>query len=506
MILSVAVASSGIEDAEDAARALIRKQLDAPNAAEHADLWITASILRIFGERQLALQIAHIAPKSERSSLLKYVRSDARAGKESVDQLISAGRATRRNPSRALDLLNEVDVGSDPVLSVYRSDLRAAALKDLDLPGQANAKIQAAKTAHAIGWHSKRDHLLRYIAFERILDNECDAMYIEESTLVYNRRVLRAGERLVVYGVIEGEMIGIVVSPNRDDFIPLGKAEPILKQVSQAAELRKKGSADKIRRLLIDPLRLGDCRVLDIIPQSALQFVPFSALCPTAATTLWPHRPGLIRNFAREGEKPKLSIDVSSLRPLKGCRPVDLKDCLARRVRYRAVYVRLDMDGRFILHRDGAIHLQDFLAGCDTDLVVFACDGSARFVRPVERARDAFDKLSDALGDLQKGGGERTRRKMLKRTDAAMSELEKQLGSMQWGRQSLMSKSCPSFLVNVWTGGPEAAEQFLNRFHAHWILGKPVPVCLANAQREMRGAKEWSDPINWAGWQVWGRR
>ena len=60
-------------------------------------------------------------------------------------------------------------------------------------------------------------------------------------------------------------------------------------------------------------------------------------------------------------------------------------------------------------------------------------------------------------------------------------------------------------LVNYWTGGKEAAEQFLTRFHKHSATGKPAALCLANAQREMRETERWADPVFWAGWQVWGR-
>ncbi len=501
VVAATSFGSPSFSDARDAARAVARGELLVTRVDEVADPWVTASLLRASGKLDLAMSLARATRKDERSALCRFIRSESGNVTEMLQLLTAMSRVLRASPARALEISESVDLTAEPVLAVCAIEMRIQALESLERLGGIQARIETAKIAHAIGWTSKRDHSLRHLVYKHLVENE--PYWIDGSVLVSKMRTSKANERFVVYGTIGGETIGLVVGPHQAKFIPIGKTSQITELVSRTIETPTETNLGLLRKILVESLELGESEILDIVPQALFKLVPFSAI-NRRQTTLWPQSAHISWGNERAGGQPTRSIDVSNLRTLQGCRPVDLKRCLTSRDRYRAVYVRLELEGRLILHRDGAIHVQDFLSGCDTDLVAFGSDGSARFVRPADPARDALDVVLKALDDLEKG--KVTPREMLKHTDVATAEFEKQMKDMQLGPQSLMSKSCPSFLVNVWTGGPEAAEQFLNRFHAHWVLGKPAPVCLANAQREMKATKEWSDPVYWAGWQVWGRR
>jgi tetratricopeptide (TPR) repeat protein len=109
-------------------------------------------------------------------------------------------------------------------------------------------------------------------------------------------RHLLGGRVLVEYGQLAGELLAVVVEPRRSRLVPLGPSAPVLEQLRAlffalrrlaqpraaaalaAARLSADFRLEKLRQLLLTPLRLVADGELVIVPVGALHGVPWSAL------------------------------------------------------------------------------------------------------------------------------------------------------------------------------------------------------------------------------------
>jgi hypothetical protein len=63
----------------------------------------------------------------------------------------------------------------------------------------------------------------------------------------------------------------------------------------------------------------------------------------------------------------------------------------------------------------------------------------------------------------------------------------------------------PRALVALWGRDPQCRNALLQRFYRLWLQhGQAPEEALRGAQEYIQSRPEWSDPICWAGWQVWG--
>jgi tetratricopeptide (TPR) repeat protein len=190
---------------------------------------------------------------------------------------------------------------------------RAAALLAVEPAGGADLEddLEALRAVHAElealshqpdrGTVAPRSLLARQVAIESRIRRATWHRHPhgERATTTISPARLRedlAGRVLVEYGILDGRLVAVVVAPRRSRVVELGAVDAVLDQVRAlffalrrltqarpqsslaAARLSADVRVDRLRDLLVRPLRVAGDAELVIVPAGALHGIPWSAL------------------------------------------------------------------------------------------------------------------------------------------------------------------------------------------------------------------------------------
>jgi hypothetical protein len=499
------------------------------------DPWLVAHEVLQRGERDAAAAFAaEVGDEETRARLGSYVASDRSGPIPAVErERLSAARSKRLqgNPAASLEILDHLVPRCGSVFFVLVCHETAMALRDLEKKEEsARASLAGGKAAHAIGWRIRRNRLLRYVCYEKAIDR--GAYSLNSAYLAKARKAIAPSEAFVTYAEIQEEIVGITVTHDRTDFVPLGKA----KDVQEACRnVRAVGPGQPARgteahERLIAPLRLPQAATrLLIVPQGGFGDISFSLAAPKLETTCLPwaglwligeettrgrgilaiHDP-LVPTEPESGPRWSEARAVGSV--LLGGREATKEGfakAVGQRDRWRAIHFAcpFHVKSKSIIlapkGRDGGLlNVNELIEmRLKADLLVFSGGLTARMNLSAGDGRP-FEKFPK--GDISKMGVDE-----LEELIDRLEKFRKRFNAHDLRTRYVADDNAPRVIVSLWKIDLAATRAFMSRFYELWNPagreGLPTATALRRAQEFVRGHEEWAHPFYWAGWQLWGR-
>jgi len=477
---------------EDIRRAALQSDLDP---------WLVLHELLVLGEPLAARTfVGYVAEPEAREELARYLlMPGAQPSTEDVERLQSAHTVRLRGSAHtSVDILSTISTQCN-ILGVLIEEERGRAYRELgrEMPS-ASHMLRAGDYAHAIGWHARRDYLLRYVVADGTLGPSGQS--IDSSFLTGAERSVGKRECLIAYVRVQRTVVAVVVEGGETRFVPLGGADRIVERCAELGRTRGAVGADTARQLLLTPLHIGaGVERMIVVGTGLLSGVPFSAVAPDKQIVYVPvgypvgrcdDVPGKDILNVREPDDDDLWRGTETV-ILDGPRGID--EILARcSKRWRCIQFECSYDStRETL--GSALKVEELLmSNPRADLLVFASSHSSRM-----RMESGYCLL-DGMRDVRVGGEDVD--KLREATDL----FERRLKGQGITPLYLLDRERPQVLVHSWELDKQAGRVVLGTFYDLWKPGVEASEALYRAQAYVRSKEPWAQPRYWAGWQLWG--
>lgn len=494
--------------------------------ANPSELWVAVENLIAQRDKQAALKLVRgVTDADLRGALSRYIDSRPKDSDAlQVGDRIHAAKAKRlaNSPSSALQLLDGLKL-TKTVFSVQLEEERSLSLRDLGRREESERRgLSAAKIAHAIGWNTRRNRLLRYLCYSHYADDGVRAL--SSSYLILLRKKADSKTAIVVYVAVHweagDELIGVVVTPMKEQLVPLGPWPKIRAACASLESIKAGGesSSDQARAVLLEPLNLPPTiERLVIMPQIRLSRTPFALLAP--------HREIIYQCYTQiqieEKERGNGVLVIEAPSRTTGAVRSEAEEArtdlltggdatrgrflaTAKRKRWRAIHITCDpLDARGSLtlastkSDSGRItRLELIKMRLSADLVVLSAGQSAN----VDLVRgDGGLKLPTGPPGIDDPGFEA----WIKQMEEALKRMDTGSFRERFGTRYMFEDHCPRVLVSLWDVDPGATNELMKVFYSTWDKSDAATALLA-AQQAVRTHDAWKHPYYWAGWQLWG--
>ncbi len=326
---------------------------------------------------------------------------------------------------------------------------------------------------------------------------------------------------LIVYGFCLEECVALVLRPGDPRVVHLGPAEPVRQacrnlDVQASADTARAG-IDKLRELVVDPLKLPAAvrRVL-ISPDGALCYVPFNALWHGRTVTMTPSATTHV--LLREEVWPRGTQILALGDPQYEDMDKAAADLYVRRNQLHRL-PNSRAEARFVGTRvllaneanEGALQKKLSEHKGRWRAVHFACHGLIDAEHPTlsslaltrSKEDDGFLTCLEILrieipSDLA----------VLSACNSARGRIFRSEGIVGLTR-AFMYAGTPRVLCSLWKVDDKATMALMKRFYELWNPDDPATAlsaaeALAASQAWIRTQSEWSHPKYWAAWVLWG--
>ena len=357
---------------------------------------------------------------------------------------------------------------------------------------------------------------------QRALKAKAQLYYPRASPLDDIQEQLAPGQALVLYGLCLDEALAVVLTHDADRIVFLAKAAEVTGACetfrASAVHADTPAPLEPLRKLLVDPLRLGsDVKEVLVSPEGALCYAPLASLfdrpvtfTPSGTTHV------LLRAEARGRGKGVLAMGNpdyagasagASAVYVRGRKLTPIPE-----TGLEAQVVAQDVgDGDLVLLQAKANEgeLRAALSGAKHWRAIhFACHGLVDPERPTLSAL--------ALTATEEDDGFLTALEVL-RMDvhadlAVLSACETGTGRIVKGEgivgltRAFMYAGSPRVICSLWKVDDAATRALMQKFYEIWKpeKGPSAATALAEAQAFVRKEKRWEHPHFWAGWVLWG--
>ncbi len=510
-----------MQGSAEAYRALAMIQLGRlPDAltASRASIELVASSLRGLGDEELARGWS----KQSRLPFSVGLEAAVEAGRPhdaAWFMEFARGRAL-------LELFGVRDTLRDAVLPPALRDAEIEALARRAAAGEAmrratrRADAASFERARATSSRATADLVQVQARVEREAKRAAGITHPAPVTVATIQQGLGADDALVLYGSTTRQAVAVVVEPSGARLVALGPDETV-RAACEAFRADDPGTdasraVEALRRLLVEPLRLGPTvRRWIVSPDPALAVVPFAlfdrdrevVLVPSATVLDFLRSEAGKRGASKRGEG-VLALGDPAYRPVADARRVALlrSESLSLPIPKSGDEVR--EVGTTVLVREKATSsaLREHLAKQRWRSVHLACHGVLDEERPalsglaltptgdddgVLRVLDVFRLKVDA--DLV----------VLSACETARGKVFRGEGVLGLTRAFLYA-GAPRVIASLWKVDDSATRALMSKFYARWAEGATPAAALRDAQSFVAAQPAWTHPHYWAAWTLWG--
>jgi hypothetical protein len=462
--------------------------------ADKQSPWITVDLLWLAKRHDVARAFA---ARLKQEALQEYVASvaDIRPDPAWVKSLTRASYLRSRNkPAAALKMLPRPSTVSAPVLQVLVLEESARCHEELkDFSRQGECLVRGAKTAYALRWNAKSSALLRRATRREF--GSLGSYAVRDSALTGLRSATPKGHATVLLGSVQGEIVGVRITPKGHRFVPIGRAGDVYAQgvslrdaiLSRDSDQLKEAGALAVVRFLTECARNAEV-VTVYADDRRLSGIPAAALCPSVT---WRYVPLGVLAGSRAGEitaargesvatiAPRSRPVARWIRDARLLAPTHKSLETVSKQRLRAVLIGcVDSSRGPVMSAGHGLQPEKlWMANLETDLMVLTGNGAFRLA-PASRL------------DCSKGALLAAR---VERGDIAPPHL--------------LTPECPRIVVSLWEPDASAGATFWRAAIRHWrsqLAGSDdLSMALTKGVEAVQKNPKWRHPYYWACWQSW---
>jgi tetratricopeptide (TPR) repeat protein len=354
---------------------------------------------------------------------------------------------------------------------------------------------------------------------QRALKQQAAFFYPRARTIEETRAALTADQALVVYGLCRGEALALVLRPEGERLVALGRVADVV-AACEALEARKPDAdvdpaVAELRRLIVEPLKLEpEVRQVIVSPEGPLCYLPFGlllgiavALAPSGTThgLLLEEQVAAGRGILALGDPDYAGASQGAAAIYHRGRP------LAALPATRAEAVAIGTQ-TLLGPEANETKLREMLRSVPRWRAIhFACHGLVNPEKPLLSSL-ALSRAGESDGFFTALEVLRTR---LPSDLVVLSACETATGKIVSGEgivgltHAFTFAGTPRVICSLWKVDDEATSALMKKFYELWnpkegSAGLPAAEALREAQAFVRAQEKWKHPYYWAAWVLWG--